>query len=141
MNTESNTESNTEDMPELNIEITVTIPGGKILNFPEVVTSEHIDHELLELECVVPGFRYKSRADFHPLKGILKAYRRNEGGFLVPNSFECGTLHQASAVLMELFCQLQEAIGQKDYGKAATLLLFNLDESFVAALNLFEEDS
>ena len=136
-----NTGSNTENMPELNIEITITTPGGKVLSFPDAVTSEDIQHELIELECIVSGFTYKSRADFHPPKGVLEVYRRNETGFLTSNFFPSNTLHQASYVLMELFRQLHEAITEEDHSKAAILLSFNLDESFVAALNLLEEDS
>jgi hypothetical protein len=119
------------------IQVTATTPGSKPLNIQESIESgEDLNHSLIELEATVEGFIYTSRADFHPAQSKLLMYRQNPDKTIEPVEFpKCHNLRDAVGIMSEMFCLLQECVEAQDIDKAAALLAFNLDKTFLANLD------
>jgi hypothetical protein len=125
------------------VEVTATTPGNRPLDIKEVIGQNRpLSHDLIELEAIVQGFMYKSRADFRPKERILLVYYRTPDGMMETLSFDdCQNLRGAIGTLVQLFSYLHECIDAKDYEKASGLLAFNLDEAFIAKLGLQTDES
>lgn len=119
------------------IQITATTPGSKPLNIQESIElGEDLNHSLIELEAAVEGFIYMSRADFYPAQSKLLMYRRNPDKTIGSVEFpECHNLRDAVSIMSEMFCILHECVEAQDTDKAAALLAFNLDKTFLANLD------
>lgn len=119
------------------IQVTATTPGQRPLNIQQSIElNEPLNHELIELEATVEGYIYTSKADFHPMQSKLLVYRRNPDKTIGFVEFpDCHDLKDAVGVMAEMFSLLNEFITGGQIDRAASLLMFNLDKTFLEALD------
>lgn len=119
------------------IQVIATTPGQRPLNIQRSIElNEPLNHELIELEATVEGYIYTSKADFHPAQAKLIVYRRNPDKTISFVEFpDCRDLRDAVGVMAEMFSLLNEFIAEGRVDRAASLLAFNLDKTFLETLD------
>lgn len=119
------------------IQVTVTTPGQRPLNIQRSIElNEPLNHELIELEVTAEGYIYTSKADFHPAQSRLLVHRRNPDKTISFVEFpDCHDLKDAVGVMAKMFSLLNEFIAEGQIDRAASLLMFNLDKTFLETLD------